>query len=621
MRAPAKWPRRWRTSVVALLAPVAVALAGCGGDDGGDGDPPMDSGVIGSCAMAMIISPNLPDTGQPMVLEATIEHDGWLPGLEVYEWRVWRDGVEITDFTPRFEDQRAIEVATAGRAGVFRIELEGEVGEVACLSQSETFNVRVAGANVVSYRLRAVPLAEHQSPVQEQRIDVYGGVDAMVAEWQLSAGESIAGVVQDAAGVGVPAYIRMQADNLPQLEAFAGQDGMFSARVSSTGNYDVLVVPGSPTLAPRWLVQLSPLELQRLDVDEGVLLSGTVLTDSGTPVVGARVSAQIDGVPTTIATTAANGGFSVRGVDGAVLELTAVPPEAMGLPALELPASAGLSAEDGIEVRYAAGVSSRSVSLDVREIDGTSPAVGARVTWIARPSSNAATISVGNDSAAGSGWSRQSAVTGAGGVTPALVLPEMVYDVVVEPAADSIDQSVTLTTIDLRAGQPAPAPMSLQPPARIVGDVRDAAQPMGAPIEGARVSARPLGLLASIPSAAAHDAAGTGRFELSVVAGGTYEIEVAGVGAAFAATRREVQAAGPASELDLGSISLPRAIEIRGSVATANGVGGARGVHLTLLCWACTGQEAERPIAEVVTSASGDFSLPVPDPGVEASAR
>ena len=127
-----------------------------------------------------------------------------------------------------------------------------------------------------------------------------------------------------------------------------------------------------------------------------------------------------------------------------------------------------------LDIAYVAGLDVRTVSPVLRETDGSTPAAGARVTFIARPSAGAGTISIdGTDLAAAGALVRAAQANGAG-VIPDQVVTAARYDVIVEPGAGApAGESVGFAPLDLRTGQGAPPSLELAAPGHITGTTED----------------------------------------------------------------------------------------------------------------------------------------------------
>jgi len=110
----------------------------------------------------------------------------------------------------------------------------------------------------------------------------------------------------------VPAYLRFAPNGAPDavVEAFSNSLGHSSVRLVPA-LYTVLVVPSLPGSVPRRIANWSSASAF-LVVDAGTPITGTVCDAATLPIRDAQVQLTIDGVPSTLATTAADGTFLLR---------------------------------------------------------------------------------------------------------------------------------------------------------------------------------------------------------------------------------------------------------------------------------------------------------------------
>ena len=622
-----------RTTLVALLA---VAGPGCGDFGAGGGDDGNDDG--GSCSMSISVEPLQPRPDQELQLTALVD-EGDAIGFTEYRWTVVFSGEEIEIAGA---GEQVIELTAEG-AGTYTVELAGSVGGQECLAASRFINVVAEGAAAQAFRLRVVPSRSDPSlpPPQDTEIELYGGAqDYFVGSVDLVPGNEVTGVSRGIEGEAVPAYLRARPLVSPGAgpplysEVFAGDDGGYQMRLIDE-DHELLVIPDDPALPPYRYHSIALAELAavtQLKVADQIAVSVRSGAGAAAPVTGARVSVVVDGVPSSVAVTDA-AGEAVIAIDpdraAAAASLTVVPPEASGLPQLDLPASQGLELPAGsgaIDVRYLASLSSRQVAPAVRMADGSTAAAGSRVTWIARPIAGAGTITIGSTSRPATGVVRRTAAVDAGGDMAATLLPDAVYDAVVEPPAGATraTDAASVTEVDLTAG--APGPLALAAPARLRGQV---VAPPGrgdeggapSPLAGVRVQATPrAGALLGAPSAgAAAVTDGEGRFTLAVAAGGAYELTADGSALREGRIRLHVTAPAPGAAQDLDVLELPRVLRAIGVVEMAGGGNPLPGTHLQLFCYACGPQDSAVPVAETVTDDAGRFVLIAPDPGIAAA--
>jgi len=592
----------WTIRLLALGA-IAYAMA-CGGADGAGGP---------SCVFALVVTPSEPVRGDTVELTAIAGGDA--SGIEEVEWSVLFDGAPVVFEIGGANGDEV--VFPAGEAGVYDIAVSGSIGGIDCTGDSRQLNVSQAGAIVQSMRLLIVSREGSILPPQTFDFDLPGGAPyslstVSVAEGALTAvnvlgpgGDPLAGAYLRAVPLG---------EDAPDLwvERFSQEDGLVNLRLVD-GAHRFLVVPEAD-LPAVYLSARPPADLGgRIDVDEGISVTGTVEDGAGDPVVGARVQITVAGAPSTIGTTDAGGAFTLAARAGSPIAVSVTPSEASGLPALEVPED-GLPIDDGanLAIHYDASVVTRSVSPVLRETDGATPAAGARVTFIARSIAGAGTVSVDGTPLAAHGELVRTAQANGSGVIPAQELTATRYDIIVEPGPSApAGQGVRFELLDLRTGQGAPASLRLAAPAHLTGQVVDAD---GAPVEGARLTAVATGLLSRATAAGAADATvADGTFNLAVAAGARYQVRIDGPGGA--GRLYQVVDAPPVSSGDLGAPRLPRALTLTGSLAVAGGnpVGGAL---VQLQCLTCGPDGGPAAVAEAVSDPAGDFALLAPDPGV-----
>jgi len=611
---------------VVLAAP--LALASCAGSGSSDDDDTSDAGssqdATGDyCQMLIGFSPTSPVAPATVYVDGSISREGAVSGVEAYAFSVTLAGVpQATQERDPFDGSKIQFDATV--PGPYRVTLTGSVGYTSCTDGEEIINVVEPGANTDVYRLRFVPAPGQPAPAQERTVAIPGGAAYDLGAIALDSGVLASGVVRDADADPLPAYLRVAlvGSAAQEVETFAGAAGSFSARLPA-GSYDVLVVPEGSLVAPERFAGLALSSLGQLELDAGDAVSGIVLDPAGDPLVGARVSLRSGGVPSTIATTDGTGAFSVLARAGSATSVHVSPPDGSGLPGLDLPADAGLVAasDTPLTIRYAAGLTSRTVSLDVLASDQATPAAMARTTWIARPMSAAGTVTPeGNSALEAVGVARVSAVADGDGALSGVVLPETTYDLIVEPASALAADSPGLHTVNLSSGSSTPASVSLADAATLTGTVTRSG---GVAVPGAQVTAVPRGALTNMAGASATATTSEeGAFALALVGTGEYDLVIEPPGSSLARARVEgVTAPSAGGSAAIEPTGLTAAIAVTGSVTIPGVAGGATGVHVMLLCHDCTGMAAHLPVADAVADRSGRFALAVPDPGITTARR
>lgn len=612
-----------------LLAAFVAAVLACGG-----GLPDDDDDDVPSCDMAfsVVTDPDSPteEVGHPgveMVVTGQISSND-ITGFQLYEW-----GVELDDVSVPFDSVSpngdVIEL-TPERTGVYTISLGGSVGGLECdAAGSRDVNVVEEGAQPERFILRVVPAPGDDVAPQDRSIQIFGGGNGYaLGPVVIAEGVSVGGVSSDALGQPVPAYVRAWPSppigGAPLLlsEIATGDDGAYDLQLVADDEYDVLVVPASPELAPYALHGAPDAIPLATTFEPGDPVSGTVVDGDGAPVVGARVSLVVGGLPSSIAVTDEAGGFALQMRAGASLSVIVTPPDASGLPQLELTdAEVGVAAGSAIAVAYGAALTARAVAPVVREADGATPSPGSRVTWIGRPIESAGTIVIdGEPPLAAIGRVRHTVEAGPGGDLPSILLPAALYDVVVDPPADATGQAVALVAVDLSEGEPAPAALDLAAPAELRGSILAPGQEGDAPLAGVRVQAAPRGILANSTGAVASArTAADGSFSLALAGGGDYEITADATAQRQGRVRWTITAPAPGVELDIEPAVLPRVLRATGQLIVPSGGGVVAGAHLQLFCSTCAPDGGADAVAETLTDGAGGFELMAPDPGVVIS--
>ncbi len=593
-----------RRARIAVALASSVGVAGCSTDSVSPDSPDASPDV--GCELALALSPSIAEIGGGAVTATAVfaQDPG---GLRELEWSVTRGGSAVP-FDISLADGTGIQFS-ADTAGVHTISVDGTVGTTACTGASVDFNVKAAGALPLTFRVRAHAPGTVAPFSQELFTTVWGGAEYSLGELALDAGVVASGTLM-AGGVPQRAYVRatLRGSVGPlAIETFADARGAYALRVPSQGRWDLLIVPDSAALAPVVRANLPSSGLGgTVQLTAGMMVSGTVVSDGGAPVVGAKVSLQVGGVPSTLGVTGAAGSFAVRAQPGAPAAVSIVPPEGSGLPRLDGTVTS-LVAGASIAVVYAP-IAIRTHSFELDDHDG-GPAVAGRATFLARPIPAAASVSVdGNPANPMLGSARITAVANASGQIGGLSLPDAIYDVVVQsadPAALPL-----LAVADLRGGQVGT--LQLPEAGVIQGSAVDAA---GNPVAGATIAAAGSGPLANMAAASATvQTAADGSFALPLVPGGAYTLTISPPpSAAISALAFPVSAPAAGVSQPIAPAALPRAIAVNGTIAVPGQAGEGAGVHLLLTCATCA--DSEPTLAQSTADIAGRFSLRVPDPG------
>lgn len=588
------------------LSTLLMVVAACGGDGASDDDINSDAGGVDGapgdaigCTVVVAFEPTMPVAGATVVARGDIFGSS---GVTTWTWAVRKreTGVAVP-FTPLAANSRDIQF-DVDTSGIYDVSLVA--GGSGCQPFFGPLNVAQPGANTRAVRLRMVPPTSIAAPPQERMLVVLGGADFAAGTVTLDTGSIYPVAVRTPApqNAAVPGYLRFTSRATPDavIEAFADTSGNASVRLIP-GRYDVLVVPSSSSLAPRVISDWDPL-LQTLTIDGGTTLGGAVLDASGTGVGGARVSLVSGGVPSTVATTAADGTFSLRWREGATIEKVTITPAAgSDLPRLD--AQVEIGAMTAITVRHAA-VSTSDVGNTLVRVGGT-PAASTDVL-VDLSLAMAGTIRDGggtNVLAQATGSHRTTLRTDASGRLPSARLVDGTGAVFITSAGPGARAALTLP---LGGIIDAAAPVAVSGRIlRSVGGVR----------VGARVRATLTGSLAHTGAPIPTTVTGAdGRFTVSLAAGASYELVLSDPTADDASVTIDIASA---ATQDLNDQTLPAALSISGEIRASGTSVGARSVGVAALCHlACTGIDRSRPLGDAVTDALGHFIVAVPDPGV-----
>jgi len=595
--------RQWAIRLLALAA-IAYAMA-CGGGDAIDGN---------DCTFSLVVTPEPAVRGE--VVEVAVNVDGEASGTEVVNWSIDYAGAPV-EFTVSGANGDEI-VFTPEQAGVYIISAGGSIGTSSCTGDFRDLNVSEPGAMFAPMRLVVVPRAGSAVPPQTIDFQLPGGAPYTLSTISLDGGANTSLYVYGPSDPLEGAYLRAMPtvgdDPALWIERFSQSGGTVQMYLANVA-YDILVVPDADLPGVKWTAQ-QPLDLDGLSIsaDSGISVTGTVTDPAGDPLSGAKVQLTVDGAPSTVGTTNASGAFTLKARAGEEVSVVVTPPDASGLPQLERVGAPPVAAGSTIAVRYAAGLEVRTVSPVLRQTDGTTPAAGARVTFMAHPNTSAGTIDIDGGGAAATGTLVRTAQANGSGVIAAQTLTSTQYDVVVEPGPSApAGERVRFAPLDLRTGQSAPASLRLATPGHFTGQVVDAA---GAPVAGAHLFATPQGLLARATTAGDSAVTGAdGAFNLAVAAKGLYQIRIDGPQGDGRALLMQNAPDAPGDTADLGDSALPPTLILTGSLSSTGGAAVASAA-LQLQCLTCGPGNTAMTVAEAVSDTAGDFIFHAPDPGV-----
>jgi len=580
-------------TLLALGPALAAVLAGCAG--GLDGSGPDDP-----CEVSLGFSPAMPTAGPAGEVTVTSSVQ-FAPGVLDYTWSVSFGGGAFPFETAAANDS-AIRF-TALDPGVYDVVLDVQAPANICPQARERITVFDPSGTTLDVRLHVTPPFELDVPPIDRLMRIYGNTDYALGPVVLDPGIRVTSNVRTGTGTGVAAYLKLAPQGMAGavVETFSSGTGAFAATLLNQP-HDVLVVPSDPGLAPRRLVWTPGA--QPLTVDAGTAISG-VVRHGLSPIGGAKVQLTIDGVPTTLGTTAGDGSFTVRGVpaSGAAVKVEVTPLAASGLPRLEAQGAFNVGAS--VNVTYSATLGTRSIGGSTVRRGGA--ALANRKVVVVGALAAIGTVQAGITATA-SGFARITVTTDGGGALPAVLAPAGPLSAVVTVGTLSPTvPDLAVTPFDLSTSLPptidAPAMTSITTQA--LGQVT---------LDGARLDLVPVGALA-LAGAPTLQLMGDaiGSFATSIPGGGSYDAVFSDPeGRSGQRIVLDVTAAsfGPGS-----SYLLDPAVSISGTLSVTGNPNRIRGASVQILCATCSGLGRERPIAEVASDQAGDFVLAVPDPG------
>lgn len=586
----------------ALAVIIAIAGTGCGaegsGDDVGnpDANPNQDAPMF--CQVDVFYDQSMPTAGVGVTIGAQVLVSG-VTGPFDYGWDVRDPSGAALPLTPdATSDVVRFPIETNGDYQV-RVTVTPSFGEF-CPTYDNPLFVQAPGANSTVWRIRLVPDETIPAPPQEIVRSIPSSPSIDIGDIILDGGVAVNAEIHDGAANGIGAYVRVTSAANLTVEAYADATTGALAMYIPVGPVDALVIPADSTIPP---IRVPNWAGQTIDVSNGNAISGTVYDPTGAPLGGARVSLVVDGVPSTVATTAPDGTYTLRARTGGITQVTVAPTDASGLPRLVATFAAGPSTP--LDITYDMAITTRNLAGTVLQRGGT-PMPGERITFVGSigPAGSAA---MGGTNATAAGDVLITAVAGAGGALPVTRAPTRPLTAVLIPTL----MEAAVVPVDLTTAAPAAinAPAMAPLTARVVG-------PLGETIGGSRVIAIPVGPLAAATAApAVGTTAGDGTVTLPVAPGGSYDVVVDDPHRLWA--RQWVTAVGAGA---LGDVIVQPAMRVIGTIKQPGGNTGARSSAVAFYCYDCTGIAAERPVGESGTSSTGGFALVVTDPGVSTVA-
>jgi len=566
----------------------SLLVAGCAAydakgidtDAGGDGAAVNDA--PNGCYVNLSFNPSPAHSGATIRVAADAQG---LAGIPNYVWQVKFNNSPITTMQAA-SDGSQIDFFAA-QAGPYDISVD--LGfQSGCNAQSVILNVGVPNAMIADYRVHVVPLSG--APPQDTIAEVDGGADA---DHPIALDPGLQPLIQvtDGAANGVVAYTRFLSPTSPIafVESFTDLTGYLQPNLLGQP-YSALVIPVSSAFAPQ-LIAWQP-GMTTLAVGAGNTVTGTVKTGGGAAIAGATVKMISGGVPSTIATTASDGSFTIQETfaAGAQVTVDVTPPTGSGLPRLSATSTFNLA--NPLAVAY-------SASLATCNLSGTATSANADVIVVGAVAGSG---TIGGVPAAGS--VHVATVADGTGHLPSTLVPKASLSAVVRTTSNVVAVVATDQSTCNTSALTVPASVAAS------GTVTDA---NAANLAGAIVEASPTQELAAAgmpPLQATSD--GNGVYSLALASGGHYDFRVFdpyGRGAPFTLMDTASTSA-PAAP------SLGKALHLSGKVTIVGDPNTVQNAAVQVLCATCSGLDAQRPLAAAATDFTGRYVLAVPDPGL-----
>jgi hypothetical protein len=564
-----------------LLLLCALAACGAGSDFGSGGDAGINTDGAGTqdapgCSVVLSFDPQQPvaDPVAPVRAHAMVFGAS---GVTMFTWTVLDPNSQPVTTTNQSTDGSMVDFVAA-TAGSYMVRAQVSAGTF-CPDGFAVLPVSPTGAHTADYRVRVTPPSGAGAPPQETVIQVTGGAD-VTRDFALDPGLAVSGSVKNGA-TGVAAYLRFMPVSSPSgfVEVFSASGGSFSTRLLGQ-NHQVLVVPMVAGLAPAlvtWTVTTTTL-----NVSAGNAITGTVKDGSGAALAGAQVQFTSGGVPSTLATTAADGSFTVRTslATTATFDVTVSPPAGKGLPALSATGAFGNS----VAIQYA-NVAPCSLAATTAPSNANVIVVGSVA--------NAGTIG----GAAALGTVKIAATADGTGKLPAVLVPRAPLSAVVDLSSASALDTSTCPAQTIAA--PAPTTVS--------GTIVDG---NGAPLVGGMVEATPVAdlALAGVPQIVRFSGA-NGAYTLPLATGGHYDVTFSDPHAHSAPLPlANVTAAGVPTTALLG-----KALKLSGNVsviASPNPV-----INASIQVFSLNAAPSVPPLGETASTQTSTYAVGIPDPG------
>jgi hypothetical protein len=575
---------------------VVLIAASCGAegassptDANTNGDA--SSSDAGGCNVSVTFNPD-PAEAAPQMEARAIALVSGAAGVISYRWQITAGGRVVSTINAQPDGSQVR--FPIDQAGVYQAVVIVD-SSTFCPSGSGYLNVAAMGANSVPYRLRFNAPNGNGTAIQDRVVVVRGGADYFTGPLTLERGaQATASLLSGPSPVSAYVRISSTGTSAPIVQdAFAGSAGTVAAQLQFA-NYDVMIVPGNPALAPKQLVWDSlPTTF---DIDAGTAVSGIVRGPTAAPLANARVAIRINGVPSTIATTASDGTFTVRArpVPGATVEVRVVADN--GLPSLI--ASGVFDLTTPLQVRYDSSLSTRNLQgLQIRD---SANQLLAMTTVAFHGELTSAGSVVAGVSVSARGAVEGSVMSNATAQLASVMVPAIPLTLAAGSGSNSGVVSLPAAT---------PATLKLDASAHFTATVTLA----GAPVAGVEftltpTTSSPLAILPSVNLTARSLA--NGSVDILAAAATVYSLRIVDPQRRIASiTRTNVTAS------NIGSVAATKALSIVGTAVRPGSSSPLANFGVELFCVQCSIAEQAVPLDHGVTDGSGFFRVSAPDPG------
>jgi hypothetical protein len=536
----------------------------------------------------------------------------------VWQWTVTFDaGVTVVTTS----------IDAAGSTIEFPIEKTGTYQIVASLAAEPscvaTELVRTVEAQPTSFVLRATV---DGYPVQDTRIALASDPQPTVAIRLDRGVSSSLFPTRVGDGQALPSYLRV---SLPAANFSLEGDtlhGPFSAQLLSDVSYDLLIVPND-LIAPDLITGTPGSWNQRLPLNPGVTVTGSLRDGSGHAVEGARMVLRRGALPSTVGVSDQTGALALLARAG-TLAAFVVPPTGAGLPRL----SVGAAGDAGIVLDAAAAaldltvswstVVSAPLTVEVRAPGGSPALEGARVRAVSQGGGLPAGSLVARPGAGTSvnltalGTIDVEVATNAAGRAIFAAVPVGTYDVTIVPPptltpAGGAAPAITEVALTVPAGGLVRM-VTLAQKGLLVGTLLPLPDSVGARVTAIDRSIAAAGTLVSTTVAA------DGSYSLPLDPGRGYQLLAEPApgtmrGRAVLGTILSVTGTTQVSPRTLPVVHLVPGVVTSGVAVTGAGVGG---VLLQAFCVAASTRclDPTLPLADAISAGNGSFTLLLPEP-------